>query len=65
MSERTIEDITEELLALRQTVRDFSSEIVQLREENENLTRDLENTQILLSVCVDTLKRHGIAICKK
>lgn len=63
--ERSQKDILEELVSLRESCRTYSDERTRLRDENERLTRDLENTQVLLHVCLDTLKRHGIGLTKK
>jgi hypothetical protein len=58
------QDKIDELLALRVTAHEYGGKITTLIQENESLKHDLENTQILLNICLDTLKRNGIGLRK-
>jgi len=55
----------EEMIQGRNTIYQQGIKIDTLKKENEKLTRDLENTQVLLNLCLDTLKRNGIGLNKK
>jgi len=55
----------EEMVQGRNTIYLQGIKIDTLKKENEKLTRDLENTQVLLNLCLDTLKRNGIGLNKK
>jgi hypothetical protein len=45
----------EEMVQGRETIRVYSGMISELKKENAQLKRDLENTRVLLNLCLEKL----------